>query len=97
MENIFFIKFITAFLFKALHMLKIKLYGVLKEKVGGEIKMESKFKKIEDVINFLIKKSPYIGEIREHLLISINNKQASFDDIIKDGDEISIFLAPSGG
>lgn len=78
-------------------MLKIKLYGVLKEKIGKEIKIDSKFKKIEDVINFLIKKSSYIGEIKEHLLISINNKQASFDDVIKDGDEIAIFLAPSGG
>jgi molybdopterin synthase sulfur carrier subunit len=37
------------------------------------------------------------GEVATHVLIFINGKQASVDELLSDGDELLILLAVSGG
>ncbi len=78
-------------------MIKVKFFGKLAEKFGKEMEIHKKFDKVEDVVNFLITEDESIKEIKEHLLFSINHKRASLNDKIDDGDEISIFLTPTGG
>jgi|GEM_PF-2089433 molybdopterin converting factor small subunit len=78
-------------------MITIKFYGKLRQLLGDEIKIEGKMESIEDLLQFLVEKNESIKKLKEHLIFSINQKQASLHDKIKDGDEISVFLPPTGG
>jgi molybdopterin converting factor small subunit len=48
-------------------------------------------------LKFLAEKDKTVEKIKEYLLFSINKKQASLKDKINDGDEIAIFVTPTGG
>ncbi|HEC75912.1 MAG TPA: hypothetical protein ENI33_01470 [Thermoplasmatales archaeon] len=78
-------------------MLKIRFYGKLREIFGESIEVEGKFKNIEELANFLAEKEKNVEKLKDYLLFSINKKQADFKDKINDGDEIAIFVTPTGG
>lgn len=78
-------------------MITVKFYGKLRQLLGSEIKIEEEMKSIEDLLRFLAEKNENIKKLKEHLIFSINQKQASLHDEIKDGDKVSVFLPPTGG
>ncbi len=78
-------------------MITVKFYGKLRQLLGDEIKIEEKIESMEDLLRFLTEKNENIKKLKEHLIFSINQKQASLHDEIRDGDEISVFLPPTGG
>lgn len=48
-----------------------------------------------DILNQLLRKFPRLSSHR--LLLAINEKYATGDEIVRDGDELAIFTAVSGG
>jgi len=78
-------------------MLKIWFYGKLREIFGECIELNEKFKNVEELINFLARKDENVEKLKDYFLFSINKKQADLNDEINDGDEIAIFVTPTGG
>lgn len=77
--------------------MKIKFYGKLREMFGEELEIEDEIESIEELANFLMKKDARIKNLKEHLIFSRENKQISLKEKIGKGDEISVFLPPTGG
>ena len=78
-------------------MIVIRFYGKLRDIFGQTIKLEKKIIDIEELLKYLEKKDPAVEKLRTHLLFSINKKQAAIKDKINDGDEIALFITPTGG
>lgn len=51
--------------------------------------------RVDSILNQLRETYPRL--LSQNLLCSINQQYASGDEIVKDGDEISVFTAVSGG
>ncbi len=76
-------------------MIVIRFYGKMRRIFGDEIKVKN-IRNIGELLNFLEKKKE-VEEIREYLIFSINGKRASMKDEIRSGDEVAIFIPPTGG
>jgi len=76
-------------------MIVIRFYGKMRRIFGDEIKVKN-IRNIGELLNFLEKKKE-VEEIREYLIFSINGKRASMKDEIRSGDEVVIFIPPTGG
>ena len=76
-------------------MIVVRFYGKMRRIFGDEIKVKN-IRNIGELLNFLEKKKE-VEEIREYLIFSINGKRASMKDEIRSGDEVAIFIPPTGG
>ena len=78
-------------------MIRVIFYGKLRDIFGDKLIVEEKIEDIEGLMNLLAQKEKIVEKLKEYLLFSINKKQALLQDKINDGDEIAIFVTPTGG
>ena len=78
-------------------MIEIRFYGKLRDIFGDKLLVKEKINTIDEILKFLAEKDKTVEKIKEYLLFSINKKQASREDGINNGDEIAIFVTPTGG
>lgn len=77
-------------------MVKVKFYGKLRHIFGEEMEIEG-ISTVGELINALEKKSEEVKKIKEHLLFSINGRQVKSGESIKEGEDVAVFLPPTGG
>ncbi len=76
-------------------MIKVRFYGKMRRIFGDEKEME--VKTIEEILKILEKEREEIKNLREHFIFSINGREAGEKEELKDGDEVAIFISPTGG
>ena len=76
-------------------MIKVRFYGKMRRIFGDEKEME--VKTIEEILKILEKEREEIKNLREHFIFSINGREAGEEEELKDGDEVAIFISPTGG
>ena len=76
---------------------KLKTFGAARDIMGGrEIIFEFEGRQTHQLCDELLKHYPQLKELNS-LLIAINQKYASGDDLINETDEIAIIPPVSGG
>ncbi len=78
-------------------MIKVKLFGKLREKFGNEILINRREMMVEELLNLLIKRDSSLSNIKKHIIFSINHRRAVEKEKIKEGDTVSVFITPTGG
>ena len=79
--------------------IKVKFFASYKEAVGTD-ELDLEMKNGSDVTHLLeaVKAlHPAIGELIEPLIVSVNKEYATFDKVLKDGDEVALLPPVSGG
>ncbi len=82
-------------------MITVKFFAMLKEKVGSEeaelpVEKELNLEELKDALRTRFPElAPYLEKRR--VLISVNQEFANSETIVKDGDEVAILPAFSGG
>lgn len=79
--------------------IKVKFFASYKEAVGtDELDMdmedESNVSQLLEAVKAI---HPAIGELIEPLIVSVNKEYATFDKVLKDGDEVALLPPVSGG
>ncbi len=76
---------------------KLKIFGAARDIMGGrEILIDINGQRVEELRKTLLIAYPKLKELNS-LLIAVNQKYASEDDLIKETDEIAIIPPVSGG
>ena len=78
-------------------MITVVFYGKLRELFGSEMTVEEKIATVGQLVDFLAKRKPEVEQLRKYLLFSVNQKQASPETAVHDGDRVAIFFIPTGG
>jgi molybdopterin converting factor subunit 1 len=79
--------------------IKVKFFASYREAIGKE-EIEVDIEKNTDVnglLEVIKKKHSEIGTLSETLIISVNKEYATFDTILKNGDEVALLPPVSGG
>jgi len=76
-------------------MIRVRFYGKMRRIFGEEMEMEAS--SIKNLLKKLEEKSEKVKNLREHLIFSVNGEEAGENSKIKDGDEVAIFVSPTGG
>ena len=79
--------------------IKIKFFASYKEAVGRDeldldMEDESDVSQLLEAVKAI---HPAIGELIEPLIVSVNKEYATFDKVLKDGDEVALLPPVSGG
>ncbi len=77
--------------------INVIFYGWLRERFGSEITIDEHVDTVNELLTVLSDKDMSIVTVKDHLLVSINQQKASFESPVDDGDNIALFLTPSGG
>lgn len=72
-------------------------YGKLRELFGNEMTVEENIATVGELVDFLAERESEVMRLKEHLLFSVNQNQASPETPLKDGDRVAIFFIPTGG
>lgn len=79
--------------------IKVKFFASYREAVGKE-EIEADIEENTDVnglLEVLKKKHPEIGTLSETLIVSVNKEYATYDTILRNGDEVALLPPVSGG
>ena len=77
----------------------VKLFAVLREKVGTSIVIMDvpKFSTVSDVMDELKDKYPVLDPFVDHVMFAVNTEYVQDNYEIKDSDEIALIPPVSGG
>lgn len=77
--------------------IKILFFGATADATGNReiVVNENGFANVNSILDELRETYPHLATHK--LLFSINHKYANGDEIVRDGDEVAIFTAVSGG
>jgi molybdopterin synthase catalytic subunit len=77
----------------------VKFFASYREALGKEqIEVETEEKTdISCLLNILKRDHPELGNLIEPVIISVNREYASYDTILKEGDEVALLPPVSGG
>ncbi len=80
-------------------MIKVKFFASYSETLGrDEIMVELKDdNSVSALLGIIIREHPKLGELNETMVISVNREYATYDTILKEGDEVAILPPVSGG
>ncbi|MCD6481337.1 MAG: hypothetical protein DRQ02_08710 [Candidatus Latescibacterota bacterium] len=76
-------------------MVRVRFYGKMRRIFGDEREMEGKT--IEDILRVLEREREEVKNLREHLIFSINGREAKVSNAVNNEDEVAIFISPTGG
>ena len=76
-------------------MVRVRFYGKMRRIFGDEREMDGKT--IEDILRVLEREREEIKNMREHLIFSINGREAKASNAVSNEDEVAIFISPTGG
>lgn len=78
---------------------KVKLFAFYRDIIGKkELKLEiERGRRVEELLNYLIKRYPKLGMDKEGLVVSVNYNYASLKTVLNDGDEVALLPPVSGG
>ena len=79
--------------------IKVKFFASYKEAVGTDemdLEMEDG-SEVSQLLEAVKTIHPTIGEMMEPLIVSVNKEYATFDKVLKDGDEVALLPPVSGG
>lgn len=79
--------------------IKVKLFAVLREKVGDSVVIMDvpKFSTVADVVNELKVKYPMLDPFVDHVMFAVNTEYVQDTYQIKNSDEIALIPPVSGG
>ena len=79
--------------------IKVKFFASFREAVGkSEVDVDIKEKTdISRLLEILKTEHPELGKLIEPVIVSVNREYATYDTILKDGDEVAILPPVSGG
>ena len=79
--------------------IKVKFFAAYKEAVGRDgVDMDMKQgSDVSQLLEAVKSMHPAIGDLIEPLIVSVNKEYATFDTILKDGDEVALLPPVSGG
>ena len=77
----------------------VKFFASYRETLGkNEIKVElDRGSSVSDLLDVLRRDYPELGKLMETLVVSINLEYATYDTILKEGDEVALLPPVSGG
>lgn len=77
----------------------VLFFGATADAVGErEIEFETKeSERAENIFSEILESFPNLKNYGKSLLFSVNQEYANSNEIVKDGDELAIFTAVSGG
>ena len=78
-------------------MFEVRFYGKLRQVFGDKATIAEPITTITELIAYLASQDESITRLKPYLLFSKNQKQATLPDTIEDGDEIAVFITPTGG
>lgn len=80
-------------------VVRVKLFASAREAVGKkELTVELDGEKTgAELVDELTERYPGLKDIRQQLIIALNKSTGNQDEVLKDGDEISILPPVSGG
>lgn len=79
--------------------IKVKFFASFREAVGKpevDIDLEENTT-ISELLTLLKQRHPELGPLTEPLVISVNKEYATYDSVLKNGDEVAILPPVSGG
>lgn len=79
--------------------IKLNAYGVLQTDCGGfeqTIEFPPSVSNVEQLVDALVEKFPKLQIHRERMAVAVNDQRSNTQDLIRDGDCISL-LPPVGG
>ena len=76
-------------------MVRVRFYGKMRRIFGDEREMDGKT--IEDILRVLEREREEVKNLREHLIFSINGREAKVSNAVNNEDEVAIFISPTGG
>lgn len=79
--------------------IKVKFFASYREAIGRagldvEVKDDTN---ISGLLEQLKQDHPGLGALTENLIVSVNREYASYDTILKDGDDVALLPPVSGG
>lgn len=79
--------------------IKVKFFASYREAVGkSEVEVDVKDKTdISALLEILKSEHPELGKLIEPVIVSINREYATYNTILKEGDEVAILPPVSGG
>ncbi len=77
----------------------MKFFASYKEAIGrAELDMDvEENMNISGLLEILKLKHPTLGTLTENLIVSINREYASYDAVLRNGDEVALLTPVSGG
>jgi len=78
-------------------MITVAFYGKFRELFGSEMTVKENIATVGELVDFLAEREQEVKRLREHLLFSVNQKQASLETPLEKGDRVAIFFIPTGG
>lgn len=79
--------------------IKVKFFASYREALGkDQIDVETEEEtNISGLLNIIKRDHPELGNLIEPVIVSVNREYASYDTIIKEGDEVALLPPVSGG
>jgi molybdopterin converting factor subunit 1 len=78
---------------------RIKLFASLREAAGCSETVWAfpDCSTVQTLLRHLSKQHPSLGKLSDHAWIAVNQRYASMDTLLEDGDEVALFPPVSGG
>ncbi|UCF08429.1 MAG: molybdopterin converting factor subunit 1 [Thermoplasmata archaeon] len=79
--------------------IKVKFFAAYREAVGiAEADVDiTESSDVSSLLEVVKKDYPAIGALIEPLIVSVNKEYASFDTVLKEGDEVALLPPVAGG